>query len=331
MTPEYPADNNFDILRTCFAYFVVLMHARFLYGGDADAFPFNLAGVGVDGFFVISGFLMTWSLARQSALKPYAIKRAFRILPPYLLIVALQTALFTLLATPGLPGLRSEAIRYFAANAVFLNFLKPAIGDSVDSLRVPAINGSLWTLKVEVAFYILLPAILFLHRRFGWAVLAFLFASSCAYALVFPSGKWSQQFPGQMRFFTAGIAMFYYGYLVKRFGGLAFMASVGMGGLLLTWQAERPSIVLDPVFLGLLVYGVAFAPFVWRIHTDLSYSAYLIHFPLIQIALREGWFGRSFWYFLAFVLAATTALAWVSFRWIEKPGMEMGRRLARAA
>lgn len=40
----------------------------------------------------------------------------------------------------------------------------------------------------------------------------------------------------------------------------------------------------------------------------------LIHFPLIQIALKEGWFaGRSFWVFLAFVLGATTALAWAGY------------------
>jgi hypothetical protein len=59
-TRAYPRENNFDLLRIILAYTVVIYHSGYLTGHDRLT-PGSLAAVAVAGFFVISGFLLTWS------------------------------------------------------------------------------------------------------------------------------------------------------------------------------------------------------------------------------------------------------------------------------
>jgi peptidoglycan/LPS O-acetylase OafA/YrhL len=73
---------------------VVIYHSGYLTGHDRLT-PGSLAGVAVAGFFVISGFLQTWSLARNPTLKAFALKRFFRIYPLYALVILLQAAILT--------------------------------------------------------------------------------------------------------------------------------------------------------------------------------------------------------------------------------------------
>ena len=330
----YPLRNNFDILRTALAYMVVISHARFLFGANATYFPFNLSGLGVDGFFVISGFLMAWSLERQPELKPYTVKRFFRIYPLYFVIVSLQAILFAALAIPGFPQIATETLQYYSCNLVFLNFLKPSIDGVLAGLSVNAINGSLWTLKVETAFYVVLPMLLFLYRALGRMALFCGYAFSSAYVILLPSAPWTEQLPGQLRFFIIGILLFFYGRRLS--WNSTGLLALGLVGVIINFLMRAAGVpgaglsttILDPIFTGCLVYGIAFARFVWQADTDFSYSAYLLHFPLIQLALLYQVFSQSFWLFLAFILVSTTALAWLSFRFVEQPFIAVGRTLA---
>ena len=65
-----------------------------------------------------------------------------------------------------------------------------------------------------------------------------------------------------------------------------------------------------------------------RLRTDLSYSVYLIHGPLLQILILLGIFHDTpLW--IGGIVAAVLALAWVTERLIERPGTEFGRVLSR--
>jgi len=71
-----------------------------------------------------------------------------------------------------------EAALYLAPTFSFANFIKPAMGDVLAGLPVAIVNPSLWTLKIEVAFYLILPGIVALVRGSGrWVLLAILLAS----------------------------------------------------------------------------------------------------------------------------------------------------------
>ena len=85
------AHNNFNLLRLLFALMVVVYHAIALTGfvgwERAEAWTSIGAEIGVQGFFVLSGYLVWASLERSSSLGVYAEKRARRLLPGYVTVV----------------------------------------------------------------------------------------------------------------------------------------------------------------------------------------------------------------------------------------------------
>ena len=85
------AQNNFNLLRLLFALMVVVYHAIALPGlagwENAEAWTSIGAEIGVQGFFVLSGYLVWASLERSASLGVYAEKRARRLLPGYVAVV----------------------------------------------------------------------------------------------------------------------------------------------------------------------------------------------------------------------------------------------------
>ncbi|KAL0630303.1 hypothetical protein Q9L58_010850, partial [Maublancomyces gigas] len=157
-------ENNFDLLRLLAALLVVFSHS-YPISGLASAEPIGRWTGYRDGgnfavcvFFVISGFLVTRSLERNSV-GAYLAARALRILPGLALVVVIQTFLVGLIFTT-LP-----ASDYLAHPATFdglrsilvfdVRFALPGVfqGHPMDGV----VNGSLWTLPVETGFYLLLP------------------------------------------------------------------------------------------------------------------------------------------------------------------------------
>ena len=135
----------------------------------------------VRGFFVISGFLIAGSARKAGASWIYWKNRALRILPAYWMALAVGVAVaFT--CTPQLDWsdlVSRGTLRYLAANLAFLNFLAPDISPAFEQNTYTAFNGSLWTIKIEVGFYLLAPWLvkLFSFRR-PWLWLAVLYLLS---------------------------------------------------------------------------------------------------------------------------------------------------------
>ena len=83
--------NNFDLLRLCFAVFVLYSHCYMLYYGTMAAEPVSkfsngqteLGIIAVYGFFIISGFLIARSFEYSQSLMQYLGKRALRIVPGF--------------------------------------------------------------------------------------------------------------------------------------------------------------------------------------------------------------------------------------------------------
>ena len=155
--------NNFDILRLILAILVFFAHWNILTSQDISNPLFHLSGFAVDMFFVVSGFLIFWSFDADQNKKYFYIKRFFRIFPLYAFLIILQTLFFIGFSDGNALGI----IKYFVVNIFFLNFLAPSVGTTLGSLEVNAINGSLWTLKNEVAFYVLVPFIFMLYKKWG--------------------------------------------------------------------------------------------------------------------------------------------------------------------
>ena len=321
--------NNFTLLRLLLALMVVLGHFKLLSGTAYPSFPFNLADAAVDSFFVVSGFLIAGSYERCRGLWSFYIRRLFRLYPMYLCVVLLQTVIMLALLPNGPFSELHSTLRYLLANVLFVNFLQYDIGGVLAGLHNPGINPSLWTLKIEIGFYVIVPAIFIATRRWGWTVLAVIFVASAAYnllALRLGDIRLARQLPGQLQFFVVGMALYLYAgnWRVSPIASAAIAVA-----FLIAWTFLHPiPSGIRPLIVGAFVYTFALCTPVLRLKSDLSYSLYLLHGPLLQTLILLGVFHDNLW-FLAGIIAAVLCLSFVTEHLVERPGNAIGHRLSR--
>lgn len=322
--------NRFDALRLLFAGAVAIYHLALLGGLTPDpALLARGAELGVQGFFIISGALVWRSLERSRNVVRYAEKRARRILPAYLVVIAIPTLAGLALSAANAGGF-AHVLRYAAANLVFLNFLEPTLPHLFEQNPRAEVNGALWTIKVEVMFYAALPLLAWGFAKAGargrWIALAILYVMGEAWRAGLEwraaeaAGLYRQlsyQLPGQMAFFASGIALAWKWDWAKR--NTAPLALAGAAAFLLSFVP-----LLEPLRaagLAALVAAAAFAPGPqtnaarWG---DLSYGVYITHFPIIQTLVAAGLFARPF-VGAALAIAVTIAAALAMWRWVEAP------------
>lgn len=325
-------DNNFTPLRLMLALLVVLGHFQAFIGIHSPDWPFNYAAVAVECFFVVSGYLVANSFDRDPDLRRFFIKRLFRIYPLYITVVLAQTLILGSLEERGFLANLGSMATYLAANAVFANFLQYDVGTGVlTGLVDPSLNASLWTLKIEFAFYLLLPFIWRLLDRRGPLTLVAIFLLSALYGEAMRGAgheTLAKQLPGQLQFFVLGIAAYRYRQLLwleNRWIGLALGAVLALAATML--MVPRPPI-LYPLVVAALVMTLALLTPRLRMKTDISYGVYLLHAPTIQLFLLFG-FYQSGLDGLAMILAIVITLALLAERVVEMPGIAIGRRLIR--
>ncbi len=143
--------------------------------------------VGVDVFFVISGFLITSLLLRERAatgrvaLGRFWQRRARRLLPALALVVAVCSTLAWVVGGDVLVGLDAQVL---GAATFSSNWLSIAGGGGYFSAAAPELFRNFWSLAVEEQFYVLWPLLfplfLMLPRTWGRAAAAFALAAASA-------------------------------------------------------------------------------------------------------------------------------------------------------
>lgn len=320
--------NNFTLLRLLLSVAVVFGHFKLLSGTAYPPFPFNLADAAVDCFFIVSGFLIALSYARTRGLWPFYVRRFFRLYPMYACIVLVQTGIMLSMLPNGPFSEMHATLRYLAVNLTFANFLQYDIGGVLHGLHVPGINPSLWTLKIEIGFYLFVPLIFLAIRRWGWKSLLAIFLASVAYqavALHFGEPRFAKQLPGQMQFFVVGMALYLY---ARDFRVPRWISPIVTVAFLAAWTYLHPiEPGICPLIVGAFVFCFALCTPVVHMRTDMSYSVYLVHGPLIQTLLLLGLFQDTPLFF-AGVLSAVLLLSLIAEHLVERPGNELGRKLS---
>ena len=311
--------NNFDIVRLTLALIVVLFHLPGVSQSDDLAVlgRYSSGELAVEGFFAISGFLIFASWERASSLRDYVIKRAARILPGYWLATAFCIAIAF--------WYRSLHITAFLlANLSFLNFLHPQIdGVFVEAPYTPIMNGALWTIKIELMFYVAVPLIVWLCRRVGRrdTVLWAFFAASVAVQMIAPDhSKWRAELPGELCFFMAGALIHYHLEWFYRRGWWIMGAAATFYGLYFWtgWFLFRPLAVAPLVLGAALLLPVFRGPTRWG---DFSYGTYVLHWPIIQCIVATGLFQVHPWLAAAVTVSLVEAGAVFSWFLVEKPSL----------
>jgi len=324
-----------DLLRGFAALSVVLYHFCLpgKHGGILTKFysplldsTFWWGHLGVEIFFVISGFIIPFSLwnasYRLANFWPYMRKRLLRILPPAYIVILLTLLQYTLvdyLLHHKMDRLGTITFGQLASN---LFFVVPFTGSQW-------FNGVFWTLSIEFQFYILLGLfynLLFKQGHFVWFVAINLLLFACSYMPGMPSGSYWKYSP---LFAAGGSTLLFFK------GRLTLLPYIGT---LLLWA------VLSYIALGSLAtaFGIvtslliAFCRINQPIFTflgNISYSLYLTHFLI----------GSSAEFLLARLLPAPShvtsvvviiVITWISiggaycyYRFVEQPLLNLAQRL----
>ena len=336
--------NNFDLLRLGLATTVFLVHAHILSQAPALAVFEQLlsSDFAVKGFFAVSGYLVFMSYERSASPRDYFEKRARRILPAYVFVVVAATVAGALLTDRDLREyFLGGALRYLTANLGFANFLAPALPGVFESNPERAVNGALWTLKIEVIFYLTLPLIAALARRFGRIrTLAALYALSVAYTVALSyvarrTGSESylilaRQFPGQLAFFMAGALVYYVSPSLR---GAPWVAAFGASCAYLFFAGSAdPWLAPIAISYAVLYFALGF-PYLGNFGRfgDFSYGVYILHFPILQILVQAGAFARDARLGFALALAVVFSSAVLLWHLVERPALKRSSHYRGAA
>ncbi|MEB2845435.1 acyltransferase family protein [Endobacterium cereale] len=189
---------NVQILRFFAAFLVVFAHAHVEVlnvaarsGGTFGGIGLLDWGLGVDIFFVISGFIMYFMMhdrfGRPGAPVDFLRRRLVRIVPLYWIFSTLM--LVSILAAGSLINNNGLDIRHIIASYAFIPWPR------TDGELFPLLSLG-WTLNYEMLFYAIFALALCLRRAMGIAVMLVLFAVLCTAAVLVPDQVWLIKFWG---------------------------------------------------------------------------------------------------------------------------------------
>lgn len=296
--------NNMDVVRYYLALSVVIAHYNLLTGHSIPWPTSSYSAVG--GFFALSGYLIFHSYLKCTDFRSYITARMRRILPPYMFIVVACAAglVFASDLTPAQYFTDSGLIKYLAANLSFLNFLHPTLPGVFQGQEFvnPAVNGSLWTMKIEWALYLSVPLIYFLYRHFKWnrtITLIAIIILSVTYRLWFyhlyvTTGNnvyeiLSRQFFGQLCYFYTGVLVYFHFDRFIRYKW--WIAAVCAIFIIIGKYIPYYNMTLQPfvdAFATLWVSLVGSWGCCISRHDNVSYDMYLFHYPIIQAGVFLG-------------------------------------------
>jgi peptidoglycan/LPS O-acetylase OafA/YrhL len=182
--------NNFDFLRFFFAVLVIFSHSFDMMGGKGanplsrfTCGQIDAGSLAVDGFFIISGFLVAQSFINSRSVLDYFKRRILRIYPGFLAAAIVSLAFFGWLGMHFSPAYwQNVELRIFLER---LPLLKPLwIPATFHDSYWPVVNGPIWTIQYEFVCYILIALLGLagiLRRR---AFLLILFASALVFHLL---------------------------------------------------------------------------------------------------------------------------------------------------
>ena len=327
--------NNFDFLRFLFAAVVILSHSFILGGAGAGEPLTRLSGgqvylgeLAVNGFFAISGFLITASWMRRPQWGDYLRKRVLRIYPGFLVVCVLCAFLVgTAGAAAPMAYLHQIQPARFLLHLLLLD--KISVPHTFPHNPVPdEVNGSLWTIKIEFEFYLMVAVLgslrVFRNRALPLALTA---GSLLLCALIHVhgfAGRLPETFTEHLRFLTyflTGMTFFLYRDWVPY--RLAWVLCALAVLAVATWTHTLE--VFMPLPLTYLLMAVAFSPGI-RLHRfgqrrDISYGLYLYAWPIQQLLVQHG--VRNPWVLFLTALPLTALAATLSWHLIEKPCLRL--------
>lgn len=335
--------NSFDFFRLVAATFVLVSHGPLLWDGRGDWFSdhtglTSLGTIGVAMFFGISGYWIAASWSNARSLGTFAANRALRIFPGLFTCVVVTTFLLG----PAVTTL--DAAQYFTAPLTWI-YLKGAIllpqwslpGVYEGNVTPKVVNGSLWTLPIEVFAYVTL-AVLGITKALDRRIAPVIALAGFALYVAATHG-WVPRLPSMLGTDALPLAesakllmAFYIGVSMRldpRRWERAWVTLVLVAAAFATSRtAWAPAFAIAAAAHGVVLLGRTAWPVVHNAGRfgDFSYGLYLYAYPLQQ-AFSGPWrpdVNVAAYQMICFLTVfAAAVLSWFL---VEKPALRLKRR-----
>ncbi|MBE0335486.1 acyltransferase family protein [Paenibacillus sp. 23TSA30-6] len=306
----------------------------------------SLGAKGVALFYLASSFTLFLSLSRRmgdgkEGVSAYLVRRFFRIAPLYYVMLIIYLVVNGTGPRFWLGDQEGVTVANIAAHILFLNGLNP--------YWINSIIGVEWSIAVECIFYLCVPLLFKLIqsiRHAAWfvtdaLVLSFGLNTVFAYApWISDHSLWGHYlylwFPNQLPVFGLGVLLFFIWKDERHWKSMDRFS----GGLLLGSVLFSLCTGMTDYLIGVLLLLAAYALYhwqpVWLLNRGwswigcLSYSMYLTHLLALEMVNQiELPFSPVVNMTLMFImtLLLTTGLSWLTYSWIEQPGIRWGKKI----
>jgi peptidoglycan/LPS O-acetylase OafA/YrhL len=326
-------ENAFDVLRLLGATLVLVSHSYALLGFvEPHLGHSSLGAIGVEIFFAISGFLIAASWLSEPRIRAFLTKRALRILPALFVTITLSAVVLGPLLTERSAGAyisSSAPAEYVIKNmgavmtggtAMNVSYSLPGVFAGHPS---DAVNGSLWTLPVEVRAYfiVMLLGLVGILLRWLWIPVA------GGVALLVVAGSETDLL---LVLFLVSSLLYVHRDRVPLHRAIALLALVAW---IVGTTIEHGGALIVLAIPYLVMYVAYRAPAGVRALTrrgDVSYGLYLYAFPVQQLFVH--WFpGLTGLELIALSLPTTYAVATLSWHVVERPALRLKSVLSKPA
>ncbi|WP_161499255.1 acyltransferase family protein [Flavipsychrobacter stenotrophus] len=330
-------NNNLDFIRIICASLVIVGHSYRLNPnpGQRDIIElltgFTYSGaIAVKIFFFISGLLVTDSLLKRQSIPVFVISRFFRMMPGLLFLLLITTFIVGPIATEYPLGdyfRNTGTYKYIISNFAFItNYTLPGVFRHNNLGQT--VNGSLWSLRLEVRCYaFLLLAFFFIKSRkpiFNIMILL-IFIDAVFHLKIIGRGENTEHSLLPLSFALGS-------FLAVNKEKIVLNNIVGVVLLLLTlifWRTSFNEIIFitTTCYLVLLLCKNKYVKKI-KIKHDISYGIYLWGFLIQQIIYDIARSQNIYLYMLESILLSAL-MGYISYVVVEKRFMEIGKKLSR--
>lgn len=316
-------NNNLDALRLIAAFMVLYSHSLVSNTHTFSFYNGSIGWVGLEIFFIISGFLITQSFLRQSYTR-FLWGRILRIFPALILVVLVSVFIIGPLFTNSPDYFDNKLTYSYLINATLFDY-----SPSLPGVFYGDTNISLWTLRYEFLLYLLVMLIGMVGLlRSKWVVVC-LFTTSLLldkFGVFTDFNNWDSFSLARINvltvYFSAGMLIYLYKdkivLSVKRFFIILSMLFIG-------WLIGGFDNFVWVFILGYIVFFIGYYPKInlrWATqYGDFSYGIYIWSSILLNITWY--FFGRDINPYLAFIMAGSFAYIIGALSWhlIEKKAL----------
>lgn len=333
--------NNFDALRLIMAGLVLFSHCFCIPFGGEYADPLyrltngqmDLGALAVNGFFIMSGYLIAGSWLNSRSIVDYFRKRVLRIYPGYLVVSAFCLLVIAPLAGAALTDVVTVKAMAVSTARALLMFQPRAEGAfSGDIPFAGTLNGSLWTIRYEFACYGMIAVLGLLgimSRRwlvtglfvafFAWHATQGTYLEKMDTRLLGGLLGILEAWPRLITYFLAGSVVYVWRdriYLNSWLFAVSVLALVVSAFFGLMW-------VVFPVAFTYFIFYLAFDRRLPAQHCgkygDFSYGLYLYAWPVQFLLFYKLGPDVNPWLLFGLALPITMALAVLSWKLVESP------------